>query len=152
MSSMTRNIKMSVDVDNPQAPAPVWVQANGDRLHQVLLNVLSNAVKYNDAHNPEIRIATYRDDDHVLIDISDNGSGVSRDDAAMIFEKFSRGDKSERGAGAGLGLPISRAIMRAMGGDLTIEFNEGEDSVSFFRIHLSGAQFPADAPQENPSN
>tara|TARA_R110002073_G_scaffold10218_3_gene49740 strand:- start:627 stop:3341 length:2715 start_codon:yes stop_codon:yes gene_type:complete len=153
MSSMTRNIKVSVDDDNPQAPAPVWVQANGDRLHQVLLNILSNAVKYNDAHNPEIQITTHRNGGHVLIDISDNGSGVSRDDAAMIFEKFSRGDKSERGAGAGLGLPISRAIMRAMGGDLTVEFNGGRDGVSFFRVHLSGVQALAgQVPQEIPSN
>ena len=113
------------------------LQVIGDRIHQVLLNILSNAVKYNDSETPEIAISTKRHGRHVMIDVRDNGGGVSRDEAAVIFEKFSRGSKSGRGAGAGLGLPISRSIMRAMDGDLTVEFDA--DGSSCFRLKLLAA-------------
>jgi signal transduction histidine kinase len=52
----------------------------------------------------------------------------------MVFEIFARGDRADRDQGAGLGRPISRAIMRAMQGDLTVEF--APDGSSFFRIRL----------------
>ena len=68
----------------------------------------------------------------------DNGGGVERNEALAVFEKFTRGSRSNREHGAGLGLPISRAIMRTMGGDLTIE--NGPDSSTFFRIRLQLAE------------
>ena len=119
-------------------PAPdVDTQANPDRLRQVLLNILSNAIKYNAADEPRIAIALSRQGGRAVVDVIDNGGGVSREEAARVFEKFARGQRSSRDQGAGLGLPISRAIMRAMGGDLTIEF--GRDRTSFFRLHLARA-------------
>ncbi|MEM8949103.1 MAG: sensor histidine kinase [Pseudomonadota bacterium] len=110
------------------------VSANDDRLRQVLINILSNAIKYNDAESPEIEVRTQLGDGKVHVDVIDNGGGVSREDAAMVFEKFARGSRSSRSQGAGLGLPISRAIMRAMRGDLTVEF-AGNNS-SYFRLSL----------------
>ncbi len=135
MSTMPQVAKVAVRIDGPADD--VFVRANGDRIHQVLLNILSNAVKYNDSETPEIAISTKRHGRHVMIDVRDNGGGVSRDEAAVIFEKFSRGSKSGRGAGAGLGLPISRSIMRAMDGDLTVEFDA--DGSSCFRLKLLAA-------------
>ena len=70
----------------------------------------------------------------ISVDVVDNGGGVTRAEAAIIFEKFARGDRAARSSGAGLGLPISRAIMRAMGGDLTVEF--APDGTSFFRLGM----------------
>ena len=67
----------------------------------------------------------------------DNGGGVNRAEAGMIFEKFARGRRAGHGYGAGLGLPISRAIMHAMDGDLTVEF--ASDDTSFFRLRLPRA-------------
>ncbi len=110
------------------------VNANEDRLRQVLINLLSNAVKYNGSDEPKIEVRTQIDGGDVYIDVIDNGGGVSREDAAMVFEKFYRGSKAEHDQGAGLGLPISRAIMRAMNGDLTVEFVP--DGTSFFRVRL----------------
>jgi len=110
------------------------VHANEDRLRQVLINILSNAVKYNNSESPEIKLVTHLDDKFCYIDISDNGGGVSREDEATIFEKFRRGQRAELSQGAGLGLPISRAIVRSMGGDLSLEFTD--TSTSFFRIKL----------------
>jgi Na+/proline symporter/nitrogen-specific signal transduction histidine kinase len=132
LSGITRNAGVAVTIEpSPETPL---VRANGDRLRQVLINILSNAVKYNTAPAPQIRIATRAAGQAVSIDIVDNGGGVTRDDVSTVFEKFSRGSRAGLNYGAGLGLPISRAIMRAMGGDLTVEF--APDGTSFFRLRL----------------
>ncbi len=113
------------------------VKAQPDRLRQVFINLLSNAVKYNRAEDPEIEFKAVKDGDDIVIHVVDNGGGVSREDAAIVFEKFARGGSAGPEYGAGLGLPISRAIMRAMNGDLTIEF--AGDGTSYFQMRLAKA-------------
>ena len=132
VSGLTRNAGVAVTFE--PLPGAVYVSANPDRLRQVLINTLSNAVKYNPSEAPEIHVRAQRNGDNVLIDVIDNGGGVSRDDANMIFEKFARGSRADRGQGAGLGLAISRAVMRKMGGELTLEFVP--DDTSYFRLSL----------------
>lgn len=132
ISGMTRSA--GVAVKTIPAPIGLSMRANNDRLRQVLINVLSNAVKYNDADKPEIEVRAWVQDSVVHVDVIDNGGGVNREDAAMVFEKFARGSRSDRSQGAGLGLPISRAIMRAMRGDLTVVFAPG--GASYFRLTL----------------
>ena len=132
MRGVTRKAGISVSTTlNADAPP---VLANSDRLRQVLMNILSNAVKYNIAETPEIEVRTNVEDDAVWIDVIDNGGGVTREDATLVFEKFARGSRSHLDQGAGLGLPICRAIMRAMGGDVTVQF--AGDGTSFFRVSL----------------
>ncbi|MFN0264752.1 ATP-binding protein [Tepidamorphus sp. 3E244] len=126
--------KLDVDVRLGTIPEDVEVLANPDRLRQVLINLLSNAVKYNRSDEPEIYIRADNSGDAVLIDVIDNGGGVSREEASVVFEKFARGQEAFLEYGTGLGLPISRAIMRAMGGDLTIEFVI--DGTSYFQLRL----------------
>ncbi|MEM7043257.1 MAG: sensor histidine kinase, partial [Pseudomonadota bacterium] len=130
ISGMTKSA--GVVVSTAPGPDGLSVRANHDRLRQVLINVLSNAVKYNDADDPKIEVRAGLRHRAVHVDVIDNGGGVSREDAAMVFEKFARGSRSGRSQGAGLGLPISRAIMRAMGGDLTVEFTP--EGASYFRL------------------
>ena len=133
VAGMARNAGVAIKA--LPVPDGLRFKANADRLRQVLINVLTNAVKYNSADEPEIEVRTGAVGDDIHIDIVDNGGGVSRDDAAMVFEKFARGSRSGRDQGAGLGLPISRAIMQAMNGDLTVEF--AADGTSFFRVRLA---------------
>ncbi len=71
----------------------------------------------------------------LCVDIIDNGGGVTREEASTVFEKFARGSRSNLDEGAGLGLAISRAIMRQMQGDLTVEF--AADGTSFFRVRFA---------------
>ncbi len=132
VAGMTRKAGVRISTDLSAAAPPVV--ANDHRLRQVLTNILSNAVKYNDAQEPEIHIRTSADGTAVWIDVIDNGGGVTREDATVVFEKFARGTRAGRDQGAGLGLPICRAIMRAMNGDVTLEFIE--DGSSFFRVIL----------------
>ncbi len=132
VQAFMRDAGVRLHHDLQAGPVSIW--GNSDRLRQVLINILGNAVKYNRATVPEITISSHEADRTVLIDIIDNGGGISRMDAGTVFEKFARGENSRNAKGAGLGLPISRAIMRAMGGDLTVVFNA--DETSFFRIAL----------------
>ncbi len=127
--------KKRVMIHRQLSDEPVRVKANVDRMQQVLINLLSNAIKYNTAKHPEIRVRSEAVGDSLNIDISDNGGGVQREEAATVFEKFSRGRRSKLDQGAGLGLSISRAIARTMGGDLTLEF--AADQTSYFRLRLT---------------
>jgi signal transduction histidine kinase len=135
--------KNGVTVLREPAPGGIMVRANEDRLRQALINLLSNAVKYNGTAAPEIRVLPHASSGFLNIDVIDNGGGVSAHEAATVFEKFNRGSRSGRDHGAGLGLPISRAIMRTLGGELTVEFAPG--GTSFFRLRLALA-VPADTP------
>ena len=132
ISGMTQ--KLGVNVRIGDISPDLTVRANRDRLRQVLINLLSNAVKYNRSGEPEIFIRADCAGKGVFVDVVDNGGGVSREDAGIVFEKFARGSGASRDYGSGLGLPISRAIMRAMGGDLTIEF--ALDGSSYFQLRL----------------
>ncbi len=123
-----------VAIETTPIPRDLMLNANSDRLRQVLINVLSNAVKYNTSTAPRINIQVKLSGNSVFIDIIDNGGGVKRSEAAMIFDKFARGSRAELSQGAGLGLPISRTIMQAMEGDLTVEFQP--DQTSFFRLKM----------------
>ena len=135
LSGMVNASDLSVRFD--EVGQDFAVKAQPDRLRQVFINLLSNAVKYNRAENPEIEFKAVEDGQDIVIDVIDNGGGVSKEDAAIVFEKFARGGSAGPEYGAGLGLPISRAIMRAMNGDLTIEF--AGDGTSYFQMRLSRA-------------
>ncbi len=134
-TGLIRDRSINVGFEAPEAPHAVT--ANADRLRQVLINLLSNAMKYNDAETQRIDILLGQHNDNVTIDVIDNGGGIGRDEAETVFQKFIRGARAGRDQGAGLGLPISRALMRAMGGDLTVEFSA--DGSSYFRLHLAPA-------------
>ncbi|MEM6487501.1 MAG: ATP-binding protein [Pseudomonadota bacterium] len=122
------------------------VAANADRLVQVLINLLSNAMKYNTAPEPRITVTMHAGSGRLFVDVSDNGGGVTREEAEDIFAKFARGRRAEGVGGAGLGLAISRAMMAGMAGTLTVVFRT--NGTSFFRVALPLAmeQRPASAP------
>ncbi|KIC08224.1 sodium:solute symporter [Leisingera sp. ANG-M1] len=93
------------------------ISSDLDRLAQVFINLIANAQKYCDAEEPELTITATAAGGQLLIDFTDNGSGVPADFQQMIFEKFSR-VSPERAGGAGLGLAICREVMQRLGGDV----------------------------------
>jgi len=135
VSPIARSAEVEIDVVAAEAHAAIAVAAQGDRLRQALINLLGNAIKYNQAAQPTIQVRLGVEGPHVIVDVQDNGGGVTAAEAETIFDKFARGERASRERGAGLGLPISRAIMRAMGGDLTVEFDAV--GASFFRLRLA---------------
>ena len=108
----------------------VLVRADRDKLEQVLLNLLSNAIKFTPSHGA-IDIMCEPGDDRIVIRVSDSGQGIPPDKLDTIFEPFVQVDRTLTSIrdGVGLGLAISRALARAMGGDLVVRSEVGVGSV-----------------------
>src|SRR4029077_5829373 len=99
---------------------------------QVLWNLLENATKYTPPGSP-LELAAYKDNGAVILEVRDRGPGVPPGEEERIFEKFYRG-KSTSARGAGLGLPICRAIVQAHRG--TIQALPRTGGGSIFQIRL----------------
>ena len=105
----------------------VRVLANSDRLAQVFINLIANAVKYNTSDAPQLVITSRVRDTRYEVLFEDNGPGIRPEERERIFAKFVRGAAEARRdpAGAGLGLAISWQIMRRFGGSLTLLADRG---------------------------
>jgi signal transduction histidine kinase len=107
----------TLSVSTAFSPTRSAVSGDRDRLAQVVINILSNAVKFT---NPggAVRIAVRREDDTVIVEISDTGVGIPASDLESIFEKFRRSgpDDGTAGEGTGLGLSIARQVVEHHGG------------------------------------
>jgi signal transduction histidine kinase len=122
-------------VDHGQRAGRTMVAGDPDRLCQVFINIISNAVRYNDATDPMVRITSAVRSGNFVVEVADNGPGIGKSERKLIFEKFSRG---QRGAidqtGAGLGLAISRQIVKRMNG--TLDLAPGPLPGACFRLRL----------------
>jgi Na+/proline symporter/nitrogen-specific signal transduction histidine kinase len=110
------------------------VPADRDRVKQVLLNLLSNAAKFCDDERGRVAVELAVEDGAVRVDVRDNGPGIDPEDQEIIFDRFRQGGQTmtERPPGTGLGLPISREIIRQLGGELWVESAPGEGSTFSF--------------------
>lgn len=100
------------------APSPQRASGERRRVLQILINLLTNAVRYSPA-NTEVTLTVERRGDVVQMVVADQGPGISVDHQLLIFEKFERLGRRD-GGGSGLGLYIARKLARAMGGDLIV--------------------------------
>lgn len=123
-----------ITFDRTPPSEPIRLRADADRLRQVFLNVLTNAIKYNTSPEPWIWVETARRGDMFEVVISDNGPGVSEADREFIFSQFARGEGADDAPGAGLGLAICRQIMERHGGG--IDLVSGPSEGAKFRIRL----------------
>jgi signal transduction histidine kinase len=104
-----------------QDPLPL-VRGDRDRLRQVLVNLIDNAVKYSPP-GAEVRVEAQALDARVVIDVRDRGPGIAREHHGVIFEKFGRVQSGSAKPGTGLGLFIARSIAEAHGGSLAVRSN-----------------------------
>jgi len=105
------------------------IRGDRERLKQVLVNLIENAVKYS-ADGDEVRVAAFSADAGVRVEVADTGPGIARDDQRVIFEKFGRVRASGPGKpGTGLGLFIARSIVEAHGGSLDVRSQPGRGSI-----------------------
>jgi Na+/proline symporter/nitrogen-specific signal transduction histidine kinase len=125
-----------VKVELGERASATMVEGDADRLCQVFINLISNAVKYNDSDAPVMRVTSSVKAGSFVVDIADNGPGIAKGERKLIFEKFARG---QRGAadqsGAGLGLAISRQIVTRMDGSLDLV--PGPLPGACFRVRLA---------------
>jgi signal transduction histidine kinase len=127
----------------PSPPERAWtVQADRQRLKQVLLNLASNAVKYNH-HGGSISLTCHAGDDgRVRIAVTDTGPGIRADKLPRLFTQFDRlGAEHSEVQGTGIGLVLAKWLAEAMGGALTVASVEGQGTT--FTLELSLAMEPA---------
>ena len=117
------------------ATDPVRITGDEPRLRQVVANLLSNARTHTPS-GTRITVTVRRDNAHAVIEVADNGPGMTADHAARVFERFFRVDPSRARAsgGSGLGLSIVAAIARAHGGSVDVATVPGEGAT--FRVTL----------------
>jgi signal transduction histidine kinase len=115
-------------------PGNVTMRTDRERVVQILLNLLTNAIKFTDSGS--VRIDWTADDQRVAINVRDTGRGIPADRVAQIFEPFVQitGDAKETRQGIGLGLAISRELARNLGGDLRAESSLGAGSVFILEL------------------
>jgi len=94
---------------------PIHVFADKERIRQVFINLIDNALKYGPKNDGKIKVSFFDMDEHILVEVTDNGIGISQQDIPRVFERFYRTDKgrSRVQGGTGLGLAIVKHIIEA---------------------------------------
>jgi Na+/proline symporter/signal transduction histidine kinase len=135
-SQVLRDGGVTLTLDLPGHVPPVF--ADRDRLMQVMLNLISNAVKFCDHKDGRIAITLRNQPGALRVDVRDNGIGIHPADHEIIFEKFRQvGDTlTGKPQGTGLGLPISRQIIRHFGGTLWVDSDLGRGATFSFTLPL----------------
>jgi len=107
------------------------------RLQQVLTNLCSNAIDFSEA-NRTVRVTAGRENDHLMVRVSDEGPGIPPDALPRLFNRFYQVDtvRKRRGQGSGLGLYISKQIIEAHGGQIGVDSKLGSGSTFFFTLPL----------------
>lgn len=109
------------------------VLADRERVRQVIVNLLHNAIKFSDSAG-RITITTRVTDNAVETDISDTGAGIPEEDQPHIFERFYKADKARAGGGTGMGLAIAKHIIEAHNGKIWVKSEEGKGSTFSFSL------------------
>ena len=134
------------ELDVPSAG--VIVDADREKLSQVLVNLVDNAVKFS-PEGGRISISARRRPESVEVRISDQGVGIPRADQQRIFSKFYRAESTGPGVhGTGLGLFLARGLLLAMGGKIWVESKEGQGSTFVLELPAAASGAVAEATEK----
>ena len=142
-ASAARDKGLALQLESPFTDA-VWQSGDAQRMRQVMINLVGNAIKFTDRGS--VTLVAVRDGDRIRLDVRDTGIGIEADAHSRVFEPFQQVDNSysRRYGGTGLGLTISRELARAMGGDITCTSAPGQGST--FTLELPWRPCEAPAP------
>ena len=115
-----------VDLSLDAHPVPL-VPGDLRRVQRAIANLIDNAIKYTDPGG-QVRVSVGRQNDSVCLAVKDTGMGIPAREIPRLFDRFYRGDTSRSQPGSGLGLSLTRAIVRAHGGDIEVESLAGKGS------------------------
>ena len=125
------------------------VDADPRRIHQVLRNLLENAVKYS-PHGGLVVVRGEVGQGEVIISVADQGVGIAPENLNRLFERFFRArELEEHVAGSGLGLPIAQAIVQSHGGRIWAESKLGKGSTFYFTLPLGGLSADLESEERN---
>jgi two-component system phosphate regulon sensor histidine kinase PhoR len=126
-----QQVSLLTELSSDLPPVP----ADRDRIQQVILNIVHNAIKFTP---PGGKATVYAkpQKDTVTVSVADTGIGISKEDLPHIFERFFKADKSRSGSGTGLGLAIAKHIVQAHGGSIWVQSEEGKGSTFSFSLPL----------------
>lgn len=116
------------------------VFADRERMHQVLFNLLDNAVRFT-PEGGEVKVSAVRKNGHCEVKVADTGPGIEPEHLPRLFERFYRVDtaRSREDGGTGIGLAIARSVVEAHGGHIRVESEIGKGSVFTFELPVAGA-------------
>jgi len=115
-------------------PQPIIASLDPKRIHQVLTNLITNAINYTE-EGGTISVSLHTEDDNLLIKIADNGVGIAPNQLNQVFQPFFRA-REGLSVGTGLGLSISKEIVTAHNGTITVSSTEGKGSIFCVRLPL----------------
>jgi CheY-like chemotaxis protein/anti-sigma regulatory factor (Ser/Thr protein kinase) len=124
---------------------PGWLNGDAQRLQQILLNLLTNAIKFTRQGGVQLQIEP--EGGHIVFKVTDTGIGMSAEQVARLFQPFEQADSSttRKFGGTGLGLAISRNLAQLMGGEITVESAPGKGSAFALRLPLIAVEAPLSA-------
>ena len=126
----TSRIQEEIPADLPP------VCADYARLERILINLLSNALKYSDPGTP-VRLRAWQQDGQVVVAVSDQGRGIAPEEIPHLFERFYRTAGARKAEGIGLGLYITRILVEAHGGRIWVESEVGKGSTFSFSLPIT---------------
>lgn len=134
-----REREPAVRFDLSVEPDRLAVEGDPERVHQVVSNLVQNAVRHSPAGGT-VSVSARGENGHVRIDVADEGPGIPEPDASRVFERFYRSDaaRSWGGGGTGLGLAIARWIVDLHGGDIRVEANKPKGCRMVVELPRSG--------------
>ncbi|MBI2832787.1 MAG: HAMP domain-containing protein [Chloroflexi bacterium] len=134
--------QMSVQAERQQVTlssefpsGPLTVSADRERVQQVLINLVHNAIKFTPAGG-QVVVSAGREGDSAVVSVSDTGIGISKVDLPRVFERFYKADKARSGSGTGLGLAIAKHVVQAHGGEIRAQSEEGKGSTFSFKLPM----------------
>jgi PAS domain S-box-containing protein len=144
IETQIRENELNVELDLPRDLPKVW--ADPDRLYQVLLNLVSNAIHFNSPRG-RITFAARVTGSQVRVDVSDTGAGIPADELPHIWERFHRADvaRTREAGGTGLGLAIVRSIVTAHGGEVSADSVLGEGTTLTFTVPVHSSTTPVES-------
>ena len=128
-------LELKIESDLQNCPA---VYGNPDRVEQMLIILLDNAIKYTESGSVSVKVDW--DDQRALITVRDTGIGIAEEDLPHVFERFYKVDKAHSGKGSGLGLSIARELLKRMDEEIWVESTRGEGSAFTFTVHRQPRQ------------
>ena len=132
-----KNVEVHVDMPDGEC----YVMADSDRISQVVLNLIDNAIKFLPETGGELSISVKPEGRTVSICVADNGPGISAEDLPHIFDRFYKADKAHTsGMGTGLGLSIARRIINDHGQQITVKSQPGEGAAFTFTLEMAKDQ------------